>query len=77
MFLYFSKSKEMAQQTKDLIATEIPKCRMRHGTTHLVIYRDVREFQREKIRDIVRAAGGEIDKGSACTPEHHCFLERG
>ena len=77
IFLYFSKSKEMSQQTKDLIASEIPKCRLRHGTTDFIIHSDVGEFQSEKIREIVRAAGGEIEKGSAYTPEHQCFIERG
>ena len=50
---------------------------MRHGTTDFFIHSEEGEFQFEKIRDIVRAAGGEIEKGSAYTPEHQCFIERG
>ena len=70
IFLYFSKSEEMSQQTKDLIASEIPKCRMRHGTTKFIIHSGVGELQNEKIHDIVRTAGGVIEKGSPYTPEH-------
>ena len=52
------------------------KCRFRHGTTDFTIHSDVGEYQSEKIRDIIRVAGGEIKKGSAYIPEHQCFKEK-
>jgi hypothetical protein len=70
IFLYFSKKKEVYEQTKDLIEAEIPKLRLRHGLKDFIIHSDVGEFQSDKIRDLVRSAGGEIQKGSAYTPEH-------
>ena len=60
VFLYFSKSKDVYGQTKDLLEAEIPKCRLRHGMTDFIIHSDVGEFQSERIQDIVRKAGGEI-----------------
>ena len=62
-------------QTKDLLESEIPKRRLRHGMKDLIIHSDVGKFQSDKIRDLVRAASGEIQKGSAYTPEAQCFLE--
>ena len=44
--------------------------------TDLIIYSVVGEFQSEKIQDIVRKAGGEIQKESVYTPEQHGFIER-
>ena len=49
MFLYFSKSKEMSQQTKDLIASEILKCRLRHETTDFIIHSEQGELKRYAI----------------------------
>ena len=76
IFLYFSKSKEVYEQTKDLIEVEIPKLRVRHNLKDFIIHSDVGEFQSDKIRALVRSVGGEIEKGSAYTPEHQCFIER-
>ena len=45
IFLYFTKSKEMSQQTINMMASEIPKCRPRHGNTDFIIHSDVGEFQ--------------------------------
>ena len=69
LFLYFSKNKEVYAQTKDLIESEIPKLRVRHGLKDFIIHSDVGEFQSDKIRSLVRTMGGEIQKGSAYTPE--------
>ena len=76
IFLYFSKSKDMLAQTRDLLESEIPKCRLRHGMKDFIMHSDVGEFQSDKIRDLVRTYGGEIQKGSAYTPEQQCFIER-
>ena len=76
IFLYFSRHKDVYMQTKDLLESEIPKCRLRHGMKDFIIHSDVGEFQSDKIRGLVRAAGGEIQKGSAYTPEAQCFIER-
>ena len=69
IFLYFSKSKDMFAQTKDLLESEIQKCRLRHDMKDFIVHSDVGEFQSEKIRQLVRSYGGEIQKGSAYTPE--------
>ena len=42
-----------------------------------IVHSDVGEFQSEKIKQLVRTFGGEIQKGSAYTPEQQCFMERG
>ena len=63
--LYFSKSKEMPQQTKALIASQISMFRVRHWTTDFVIQSYVENFPSEKIHDIVHAASGEIKRGLA------------
>ena len=42
-----------------------------------IVHSDVGEFQSEKIKQLVRCFGGEIQKGSAYTPEQQCFMERG
>ena len=76
LFLYFSRNKEVYDQTKDLLEAEIPKLRARHGLRDFIIHSDVGEFQSDKIRVLVRSYGGEIEKGSAYTPEHSCFIER-
>ena len=76
LFLYFSKNKDVYAQTKDLIEAEIPKLRARHSLRDFIIHSDVGEFQSDKIRAMVRSYGGEIQKGSAYTPEHQCFIER-
>ena len=76
LFLYFSKNKDVYAQTKDLIEAEIPKLRARHSLRDFIIHSDVGEFQSDKIRSMVRSYGGEIQKGSAYTPEHQCFIER-
>ena len=77
IFLYFSKSKDVFAQTKDLLEAEIPKCRLRHDMKDFIVHSDVGEFQSEKIKQLVRTFGGEIQKGSAYTPEQQCFMERG
>jgi hypothetical protein len=76
LFIYFSNSKDVYAQTKDLLESEIPKLRTRHNLRDFIIHSDVGEFQSEKIRSLVRTFGGEIQKGSAYTPEHSCFIER-
>ena len=43
--------------------------------TDFIIHSDVGEFQSDKIRELIRAAGGEIQKRSAYTPEAQCFIE--
>ena len=63
IFLYFSKSKDVFNQTKDLLESEIPKCRLRHGMKDFIVHSDVGEFQSDKIRALVRSHGGEIQKG--------------
>ena len=67
----------MFAQTKDLLESEIQKCRLRHDMKDFIVHSDVGEFQSEKIRQLVRSYGGEIQKGSAYTPEQQCFMERG
>ena len=76
LFIYFSNSKDVYAHTKDLLESEIPKLRTRHNLRDFIIHSDVGEFQSEKIRSLVRTFGGEIQKGSAYTPEHSCFIER-
>ena len=49
-------------QTKDLLKSENPKCRLRHGMKDFIIYSDVRDFQSDKILDLVSTTGGEIKK---------------
>ena len=51
-------------QTKDLLELENLKCRLRNDMKDFIIHSDVGEFQFDKIRDSVRVAGGEIQKGS-------------
>ena len=76
IFIYFSKSKELLPYVKDLVEAEIPKLRVRHGLKDFIIHSDVGEFQTDRIRALVRAHGGEIQKGTAYTPESQCFIER-
>ena len=76
IFIYFSKSKELLPYVKDLGEAEIPKLRVRHGLKDFIIHSDVGEFQTDRIRALVRAHGGEIQKGAAYTPESQCFIER-
>ena len=77
IFLYFSKSNDVFNQTKDLRESEIPMCRLRHGMKNFIVHSDVGEFQSDKIIALVRSYGGENPKGSAYTPEQQCFIERG
>ena len=65
-----SKSKDIYGQAKDLLEVEIPRCRLWHGMIDFIIHSDAGEFQSEKIRDIVRQAGGEIQKGSGTVNLH-------
>ena len=53
LFLYFSKSKEVFAQTKDLRESEIPNLRARHGLKDFIIHSEVGEFQSDRIRSIV------------------------
>ena len=46
----------------DLLDSAIRKGRLRHGITDFIIHSDVDEFQLDNVRDLVIAAGGEIQK---------------
>ena len=63
LFLYFSYNKEVYAQTKDLIESEIPKLRVRHGLKDFIIHSDVGEFQSDKIRSLVRTKRWRNSKG--------------
>ena len=41
IFLYFRQPKDMLAQTRDLLESEILKCRMRHGMKDLIMHSDV------------------------------------
>ena len=58
--LYFNPRKDVYMQTENLLESEIPKYRLRHGTKGFIIHSDVGEIQSVKIRDLATAAGGEI-----------------
>ena len=70
LFTYFSKTKVVCDQANDLLESDILRLPLRYGLKDFIVYSDVREFQSERIRDLARTFGGEIGKGSVCTPEH-------
>ena len=41
VYLYLSKSNNVYGQKKDLLEAEIPKCRLRHQITYLIIHSDI------------------------------------
>ena len=43
IFIYFSKSKDVFNQTKDLLEFEMPKCRLRHEIKDFTGHSDVGE----------------------------------
>ena len=75
-FFYFRRDKKCYMQTKHLLESKIPRRSLRHDTKDFIIHSNVAEFQSDKICDLVRTVGGEIQKGSAYTTEAQCFIER-
>ena len=53
ILIYFSKSKDMSNKTKDLLEHEIPKCGRRHEIKDIIVHSDVCEFPSDKIRALV------------------------
>ena len=49
VFLYFSQSKAVYEQTKDLIEAEIPKLRVCHSLKDFIVPSDVGEYHSDKI----------------------------